>query len=999
MESIEYEPQAEFHRKPAKKIIKVLLLFIFVLIVLVFLLLPFIVSSKAGNNFISVKINNSVDGRVDFAGLSMSWFKGIIIDGLSFKDNADKISVHVKQITTRPRYGSILKGDLSFGKTTVDRPEININLENKSTIDASKAGYLSLVMDVVINDGNLKLTDSKSKTVELSQINSNVSLRPPGMQTEFDINLAVGNKGSGESQIRAKGKIKPGLAIKEWSVKGTTGDLNIEVTDLDLESLGSLLELADIDVQARGKVSADFDAVMEDGNFDNLTGSIKATNIDVVGAALKGDNLKTGLLTVDVKLNSQKQLIKIEQFKLGSDWLEAEAIGTVPTTFSSWSDFLTSDSDVSLNADFELDTVAFLSNMPNTFKIKEGMKITSGKLSGIITASRGKLNSQVNLNELTGTFEGKALSLSEPITGNLQISGKNKKISFDELDVSASFAKINANGLVEQLKYDGRVDLEKLQSEFGQFVDFGKYEIAGEILGQGTLYVRKDKITGTGTSEVKNLRIASKDDVTAQEKDTNIQFSFALDRKTSLLTFESVGAKSSLGQIDINQAVLPIGEKTQVPFSMNIIAKDIDLGKVKPFAVLFARLPKETQLAGTAESNISLISYKNIYKVATDSTKIHNLKLTYSDQKPFEPNEVSLAFQTEINPEEKAINVKELQFDSPQIKIRKGEFSKFNETNKTKLTGKAELEYDWSAVSTVAAPFLPEGLTLKGERKDSINFTSEYPINDVNQLLPNLTANARLGFNQASYMGLEFGSASIDMQIRNGFMKIEPFKTSLNGGKFNFAGQVDFGQKPAQLKMSEPVQLMENIEINNQTRGLLLYLNPIFADTTNISGIANFHCERLVIPLSSADKSQLEISGTVSIDQVRLEAAGLLKMIVAVRGSSDIGGSRINLRATKFVLKNGFLKYDDMQIEVGDNPVNFKGVIGLNRSLNMTVTLPYTSDGQTVRIGHEISTPRIEVKLKGTIDKPELDVGSLLESQLRQQLEIQLQKGLEQLFK
>jgi hypothetical protein len=1009
MKSVETKPQVKSQKKSAKKIITVILLFICILIVLVFFLLPFYISSKSGNSFISGKINDSIDGKLDFAGLSMGWFKGISIAGLNFKDNADKISVQVKQITTKPHYVSLLRGDLSFGKTTIDRPEVSINLKNQvksskintdvSKSNPAKAGYLAFVMDVVVNDGNVKLTDSKSKTVELSQINSKVSLRPPGMQTDFDISMAMSDGRNEKSQIRAEGKIKPDKDMKSWSLKGTTGDVIIEVTDLDLESLGSFLELADIDVQARGQVSANLVAVVEDGKFENLTGTVKGENIDVSGSALKGDNLKTKLLTADVKLKSQEQLINIEKFKFNSDWLEAEIVGMVPTTFSSWSDFLTSESDVNLSGDFELDTAAFLSSMPNTFNIKEGMKITSGKLSGIISSNRGKLDSQVSLSELAGTYEGKKLALSEPIKSNLQISAENKKIRFDKFDVSSSFAKVNASGFIEQLKYDGYVNLEKLQSEFGQFVDLGKYEIAGEVLEQGTLYVKKDKITGSGVSEVKNLRIASKDDITAQEKGTNIKFAFALDRKTNVLTFDSIEAKASLGQINIDKATFPIGEKTKVPLSMDITAKNLDLAKVKPFAVLFASLPKETQLAGIAESKISLSSDKDIYKVMTDSTKINNLKFASPDKKPFDANEASLVFDAEINPKEKTINVKKLELVTPQIKIRKGELKKLNNTGKTKLNGQAELEYDWSAVSAVAAPYLPEGLTLQGKRKDSVSFSSEYPVNDANQLLPNLTADAKLGFDKADYVGLDFGSTDVDMQIRKGLLKIAPFETSLNEGLFNFSGQVDFSQKPARLKMAEPVQLMKNIKINDRTtKKLLMYLNPIFADTANVSGIADFHCERLAIPLSAAAKNQAEISGTVSMNQVRLQASDLLNSIFSVGGGS-VGGSDITIRPTKFELKDGFLRYDDMQVEIGDNPVNFKGVIGLDKSLNMTVTLPYTSDGRTVRVSQGTSTRRIQVALKGTVDRPELDIGNLLESQLRQQLEIQLQKGLEGLFK
>ena len=182
------------------------------------------------------------------------------------------------------------------------------------------------------------------------------------------------------------------------------------------------------------------------------------------------------------------------------------------------------------------------------------------------------------------------------------------------------------------------------------------------------------------------------------------------------------------------------------------------------------------------------------------------------------------------------------------------------------------------------------------------------------------------------------------------------------------------------------------------TKKLLRYLNPIFADAVNVSGIANFSCEQLIIPLSATAKNQTEVVGTISMDQVRLQTSDLLGQILTVAGTSTRGAD-ITIRPTKFVLRDGFLRYDDMQMDIGDNPVNFKGVIGLDKSLNMTVTLPYTTQGRTARLGQETIGQRITLPLKGTIDKPGLDLGKLLEGQLRQQLENQLRKGLEELFK
>ena len=86
-----------------------------------------------------------------------------------------------------------------------------------------------------------------------------------------------------------------------------------------------------------------------------------------------------------------------------------------------------------------------------------------------------------------------------------------------------------------------------------------------------------------------------------------------------------------------------------------------------------------------------------------------------------------------------------------------------------------------------------------------------------------------------------------------------------------------------------------------------------------------------------------------------------------------------------------------MQIDVGNNPLNFSGVIGLDKSLSMTVTLPYTFQGRTVRVGGQ-NSGRITLPIKGTVDKPELDTGKLLEEGIKQELPNLIQKGLEGLF-
>jgi cytoskeletal protein RodZ len=987
-------------KKNRKSLLKFLPVLIVILIALVFFLIPVFVSSAKGRNFILAKINNSIDGKTNFASLSMGWWKGIKVRDVSFNDSSGQTSVTAKQISTKPHYGSILSGSVALGETIIDEPKVEINLKNRQPKETSapkqkmtaRAQSTPIVlpikeMDLVINNGNVKVTDQHAKTVELSQIGSRVNLRPPGQETTFSLHTLVASAGK-ESKIQAEGRINPGKANKGWTLKGTSGNVSVQVTDLDLPSLAPFLALAGVEIQAEGILSGSVSSEVKDGQFENISADIKAKNLDITGALLKGDRLKTNNLDVNAKLKREQKMIRIENLDITTDWLKAQAAGSVPSTFDSFSEFLQSDS--SLAGSFELDAAQILSQMPQTFGVKEGMKVTSGKLSGTVSTAtkdgKRKVTGNVTLAELKGNIDDKSIALQQPIKAEADITAEKEKIIFDKVGLTASFGKIDCTGTSKALKYNANINLASLQSELGQFVDIGQYKMSGELSANGDASIGKDKVAASGSSTVKNLRLSSAEGVSASEPMANITYSVAAEPNKSILNISSVIANASLGQISIKNAVLPLSKKVQKPIQMAVSANKVDLEKVQPFAVLLASFPKEMQLAGIAQSDVSISSQNQVYRILTDATHIKNLKVIYPEKKPFEANDVSINFDAEVDPEQKTINVKKLQLISPQIKINKGEFSQVKKSDKTKLVGRLDCEYDWASVGTIIAPYLPQDLSLEGQRKDTISFDSEYPAGQTDKLLENLNARAKAGFTKARYMGLNFGATDVDIQVQNGLLKIEPFSTTVNNGQLNFAAEADFKKKPTLLKTTQPIE-MKNIQVNEiMSRKLLVYVNPIFLDAVDVTGVANFSAERLAIPLAGTSKNKLEILGTIDIDKLKLKPVGLLGLIFSLTRQQD---STVNMKIhpTRFDLQNGLLQYEDMQLDVGDNPVNFKGAIGLDKNLNMTVTLPYTMGGRTARVG-EKTGDRISLPLTGTIDNPKLDVGKLLEEQA-------IKKGLE----
>lgn len=973
-----------------------------ILILLIFFLVPAYISSQAGRKMILSKINNSVDGQTNFASLSMGWFKGLRLKNISYDDDAGQTSAKIKQIDAKPHYFSILFGNLSFSKTIIDEPQVEIRLKprpaperithNSISKDTTKPIGLPISrIDFVVKDGNLKVTDYHAGIVEFADINSKVNLRPPGEKTDFDLNTVVVSE-SKQSKIHISGT--------GWTLKGVSGFVQVEVEELDLASLGPLFSLAKLDFQARGEVSADIKTKIKNGQIEESSGSINAKNIDITGSALKGDRLKTSRFDLDVKMKTTKETINIETLKINSDLINAEVTGVVPKTAESFADFLEPDSRYDLKATFDCDIAAILSQMPHTFKLKEQMIITSGKLKGHFEAftedKQRKIKGWANLDGLAGNIKEKQIALAKPIQARLRITSDKKAVNYDLLNISSSFCSFTGSGTGKALEYKASADLTKLQQELGQFIDMGQYSFAGQAVEKGVLSGNKDKFSAVGSASITNFRV-SKPSVTAFEPQTNIDFSVIIEPPKDIITVELMDTRTSFGRVTTKDAVIAIGKEAKKPLKLPI-SVNVDLEKIKPFAVMFAGLPRKTQIAGNVQSQILLTSRKDAYYIKTDSTEIKNLSINTPDQeKPFTQDNVFFTCEAEVNPEDKTFDVT-WDLASPKIKI-KGDLQKDTKKNQTNLQGKANCQYDWAAVSTVASAFLPTGFNINGQSQNKFDFKSSYPTGQPEKLMQNLSTKAALGFDSAEYMGLNFGHTELDVRIQKGILEVAPFTTTVNKGTLSFAGKADFNKTPTLFEIPEPIEIANDVQINDETtRKLLMYVNPVFANAVNVSGVASFNCEKLAIPLRKATEKDLTVIGTIAIDDIQLQSSDLLGQILAASGSGK-SSRGITMHPTRFVLENGYLRYDNMQMDVDRKPINFKGVIGLDKSLNMTVVLPYTSRGKTITVDDEYSGQRLAISLRGTLDKPELDVGKLLEDQLRQQIEEKLREKLGELFK
>lgn len=965
------------------------------LIFLVLFLAPMYLSSSGFARMLQSRLSRSTGGQVGIGDLSVGWLKGVRVSQFSFQDSDGWASVNVGGLNAKPRLAALLGGTLSLGKTVIDNPRIEIDMRNRPAPgaepkpasvqgDSPPGSGLNLVGDLVVNNGNVRLTDTTGRTVEIGKVNSTLAVRPAGQTSSMKVDMIVADAGQ-EAQIRASGNVTPPKSQdKGWSFEDTSGDVVVEVNDLELGSLAAVFELAGVDIQTKGQLSANITSSVQKGKIENITANVTGQGLDISGQALKGDRIQTSSLKIDTKLAQQDKTIKIEQLTAKTDWASVSATGVLPTTAKSLNDLLESDAACDLKGNFDCNLAAVMSQMPRTIGLKEGMTITSGQVSGSVTTTtqdgRATIAAQTNITGLAGTVDGKDLALSEPVKADLKLTADGKKTQLQALDVSAAFAKVTASGDFEKISYDGKINLSKLQAELGQFADLGPYQMAGELTSTGQVAIGEETIVATGSSSMSQL-VLTADGNSVSEPRADLAFSLTVNQAKESLLVDAIDLTASMGRVSVRNGTVPLAQTSPVPMKVDVAASGLDLSKAKPFAVFFASFPKEIELAGIADARLAVTGEKTAYRLRTEDTKIRNFKLVAPEKEPFAQSEVTVLFDVQLDPNDKAINVEAFQLDSPQIKIRKGQFKKTAQgPDMSQIAGSVEGQCDWAAVGQAAAAFMPAGLELAGQGNIALDFASTYSTQDPNALLANLNGTASTGFQSARYMGLHVGPTDVNVTIDNGLMTVAPFTTTLNQGQLSFAAKADFKERPRLLRTPQPLALAKGVQLDKEMTGQLLqYVNPIFANVTSISGITNFDCEKLVIPMAADMGNKAEVIGTISADNVLLQASGLLDEILKATGE-DKRGEILKIHPTRIVLKDGVVRYDDMQIDVGDNPVNFAGAIGLNQQLDMTVTLPWTLKGLTTRIGGRRNAgQRITVPLGGTITRPELKMEKLLD--------------------
>jgi len=605
----------------------------------------------------------------------------------------------------------------------------------------------------------------------------------------------------------------------------------------------------------------------------------------------------------------------------------------------------------------------------------------TGTLNG--TASAKIMSGQIqNLQlsaDLTGfeqVYEGRTIRLEQPVKARARLSTQGSDWLIEQLDIESSFCRLSGKGGLNALEYTLTADLAQVQTFTAPLADWKGYQAAGFLSANGRILRQEKALQAAGQLSIREFSVRQADkSIAFSEVSQDYDLTVLLDSKSAQIRQATLSAQP-LGTLRIAEAKLD-WSKPEIQ-AESALTGSLDLKHAAPIVQLFYPLPANLSMAGVVRPDARIEMKDGTLRIVTASTAAENLTVSKPGLEPFVSRQLTLKADVLWDLKKNELrHLKDFELNSDAIRLR-GNLQQTDAPDKTQIIGKVQAEYDLKEVSSLLGPFLLEELVLEGKRNDQFDFSvSKTPKGFDWQTL---AANGSFGFQKAVYKGLTVGAAELKLKADKGIAAVDLSDTPVNNGILRLAGDIDFKSTPPVFRLRKPMTVLEKVQINDAlTRNLLEYVNPLFAGASRVSGIADFSCEELVLPLGAGRKDLLKMKSVLALSQMTMRSDRFLKELLNVLGSDP--SVVLTLHPTALSMEKEVISYQNMQVDVGKNPVIFSGQIGFDRRLRMEMKMPWTLAGQSVRSGED-PADRIVLSVGGTIDKPQVDWGKVLQLNL-----------------
>jgi len=611
--------------------------------------------------------------------------------------------------------------------------------------------------------------------------------------------------------------------------------------------------------------------------------------------------------------------------------------------------------------------------LPNASLTESGhVQLADQKLSRIVADNfRADLSGEV-LTTGSGWFD--------PNTQALESS-----VNIQRLDLAAAVRRGASFGLDALAGYAGQISGEltaKRESSTAPLMSSGNL-IAREISSNGRRLLNQDasiiwsdlRIENSGDLAVASARIAS----------------------------DVANADVSALRLDSTTGGFPVGK----------VNGSADLAKVLGVIATLSGEPPAADLQGQFVFAADVAPHENGMRIA-GTGNVSPLEFRSGDSVIRE--RVELAYDAGVDLKNHRIVIDTTRVISKPATIdMKGSIENYDSDLIASIRGDYDLSWkELTALIHNFAPSTKDLILVDGKTKS--DFSLQGPLNKpgARPAFHDVNAEASVEWSSAKLAGVEVGRAKLVPRLSGGQINLPPTYLAAAQGKVGLMGTLDLRSPEPTLRMPGKNQILDGVTMTPElTRELLSRINPVFYHVASAKGLVYLTANNLVFPLGESGTDAAAGEGRLELVDAMIEAAGLLKELLALGGiTADRGLIAVGMKGLDFYVKDGRIRYEDFTLMFPEEfDMKFHGSVGLDSTLDLVVSIPVRPEllerlgvsGSTAARTRSVVGERVDIPIVGTREKPildlkRIDVNKLLQDALKRTAGETLEGGLRDIF-
>lgn len=244
--------------------------------------------------------------------------------------------------------------------------------------------------------------------------------------------------------------------------------------------------------------------------------------------------------------------------------------------------------------------------------------------------------------------------------------------------------------------------------------------------------------------------------------------------------------------------------------------------------------------------------------------------------------------------------------------------------------------------------------------------------------LTRLNGNAAVAWQSLKAYGFDVGQSEVKATVDQGLVSMTPVEAAFGGGKVRLEPSLKLNPGAYDLTFKKG-KVIDTAKLTPAVCAEAVgYALPAFANSAQADGTISFELADNLIPL--ADPTHGVVKGNLTIHDATVAPGPVVTQVIEVFGMAT---PKLQVKKGSVVpvrLENGRVHHTNFVVNVGNTPISTTGSVGVDGSLDMTVSVPVGSTlaeklvpGNRPLIHKAIAQQTITVAINGTLSKPALN--------------------------